>query len=454
MKSGAPLWFCAALLLADLVLLPAEAFIPNSFLASVAGVLNNEQTPITVTHMVMTRSAILRVAADLMKEHPFDEQSTQRINDLGSELEVDALITAYRGERSPAAAQSFSAAIVAIEKANSEVDTGAEETIAAAHFDSEQFQIGQNRLIELRALVRARIVSRDYVRARSETGRLLHTLQDFYSHSNWIEMGNTEPYSVLGQPGQRPGNIASPQTQTCTDCSENGRVMLQFMFGAVVGQSAEFHYRCDNNIRSEILSNRLLTSGYYSNQVDTRNRVVDKPRGKCSHGGYLDPSSDDPARGGINKDSPYPDLSPHHSQHFDAARVAEQATVTMLNQIRNDVDNDELFAAFLNIFISTPMPQLQVVAASIAYVIDTTGSMGDELPEIQATIPTIRESLQQYRESLGDNAEVNYILVPYNDPGNEYNFVVCSYIVVQISCNNEVDFNSRKLGIIIAKLWR
>ena len=44
--------------------------------------------------------------------------------------------------------------------------------------------------------------------------------------------------------------------------------------------------------------------------------------------------------------------------------------------------------------------------------------MGDELPEIQATIPTIRDSLQQYRESLGDNAEVKYILVPYNDPGN------------------------------------
>ena len=179
------------------------------------------------------------------------------------------------------------------------------------------------------------------------------------------------------------------------------------MFGAVVGQSAEFNYRCDNNIRREILSNRLLTSGYY---------VINKPSGKCSHGGFLDPSS---ARGGINKDSPYPDWSPHHTQHFDAARVAEQATVTMLNQIRSDVDNDELFAAFLGIFISTPMPQLQIVAASIAYVIDTSGSMTEELPEIQATIPAIRESLQQYRESLGDNAEVNYILVPYNDPGEE-----------------------------------
>ena len=55
--------------------------------------------------------------------------------------------------------------------------------------------------------------------------------------------------------------------------------MLQLMFGAVVGQNAEFNYRCDNNIRREILSNRLLTSGYY---------VINKPSGKCSHGGCDD----------------------------------------------------------------------------------------------------------------------------------------------------------------------
>ena len=243
---------------------------------------------------------------------------------------------------------------------------GSEHNIAAAHFDSEQFQSGQNRLTELKALVVDNIVSNsdNYRRARSETGRLLHTLQDFYSHSNWIEMGNTEPYSVLGQPGQRPTNIASPQTQTCTDCSENGLFEPQ---GAtcVPSQTAEFNYRCTNNIRSEILNNGILTSGYYSNQVN-------KPSGKCSRGGYVDPSSDNPARGGINKDSPYPDWSPHFLQHLDAAQVAEQATITMLNQIRSDVNNDEQFAAFLGVFVSIPMPQLQVVAASIAYVIDTT----------------------------------------------------------------------------------
>ena len=420
MKSDARRCFCAALLLASLALPLTEAFIPNSFLAYFANIADNQLTP--TTHQAMTRSAILRVAADLMKEYPCDEQSTQRINNLGSELEIYTLITAYRGERkrnlpgNVARSSLFLAAIYAIEIANSAVDIGPEGHTAAAHFDSEEFQTGQNRLTELRALVANHINNQNYVRARIGTGRLLHTLQDFYSHSNWIEMENTEPYSVLGQPGQRPRNIASQQTQTCTDCTENGRVMLPLTY---IGQKAEFHYRCENNIRRDILSNRRLTSGYYSNQVNSENKKIYKLSGKCSHGGFRDPSSDDSAKGGINKDSPFPEWSPHHLQHSNAARVAEQATVTMLNEIRSDVSNDEQFAAFLGIFICAPMPQLQVVAASIAYVIDTTGSMGDELPEIQATIPTIRESLQQYRESLGDNAEVKYILVPYNDPGEE-----------------------------------
>ena len=70
--------------------------------------------------------------------------------------------------------------------------------------------------------------------------------------------------------------------------------------------------------------------------------MINKPSGKCSHGGFRDPSSDNPAKGGINKDSPYPECSPHHLHHFDAARVAEQATVTMLSQIQSDVNDDEL----------------------------------------------------------------------------------------------------------------
>jgi hypothetical protein len=31
----------------------------------------------------------------------------------------------------------------------------------------------------------------EYKTARKYSGQILHTIQDFYSHSNWVEMGNT-----------------------------------------------------------------------------------------------------------------------------------------------------------------------------------------------------------------------------------------------------------------------
>ena len=408
MKCGTRNMILAALLLAGWILFPVEAFIPNKFLSYIAAGLDLNFVS-AVTHNDMTRSAILHVAADFLKDNPYNDESQQRINSLGLDFDENDLITAYRGEKNRHVTKQFQAAIKEIEKANSKVDTGSENTRASAHFHSEEFQSAQNRLIEMREMIVASINGKDYTNAREETGRMLHTLQDFYSHSNWIEMGNIEPYSVLGQPGKRPERIASPETSTCRDCSERETVSLHIFYNIVLHQSAEFHYSCMNNIRSNIQESRILTSGYHANQVNDEGLLLVKPSGKCSHGGYADPSADFHAKGGINKDSPYEDWSPHSSQHFEAAMVAEQATVNLLNEIRDEVGNDELFGAYLNLFVQ--------IFASIAYVIDTTGSMGDELPEIQATIPTLRVGLEQYEESLGNNAQIKYILVPFNDPG-------------------------------------
>ena len=124
---------------------------------------------------------------------------------------------------------------------------------------------------------------------------------------------------------------------------------------------------------------------------------------------YTDPSGDLHATGGINKDSPFQDVSPHSELHAEAARLAEEATVLILNDIRSEIKDDEKFGAYLNLFIKT--------ATSVAYVIDTTGSMSTALPQIQATIPRIRSRLEEYKDNLGENAEINYILVPFNDPG-------------------------------------
>ena len=75
-------------------------------------------------------------------------------------------------------------------EATADVDFPPEKTLAAAHFDSEQFASGQDRLIALRQSVVSSIQTGNYDVARRDTGRMFHTLQDFYSHTKWIENGN------------------------------------------------------------------------------------------------------------------------------------------------------------------------------------------------------------------------------------------------------------------------
>ena len=56
--------------------------------------------------------------------------------------------------------------------------------------------------------------------ARDVAGQLLHTLQDFYSHTNWIEMGRRTANAALGVPGKEGsiGNVAGPDEPTCYNC--------------------------------------------------------------------------------------------------------------------------------------------------------------------------------------------------------------------------------------------
>lgn len=54
----------------------------------------------------------------------------------------------------------------------------------------------------------------DLSQARQLLGQLLHTLQDFYSHSNWIELGKKTINERLGLQLDI-GPVASPNQSTC-----------------------------------------------------------------------------------------------------------------------------------------------------------------------------------------------------------------------------------------------
>ena len=382
-------------------------FAPNDGVNAILNLLDLDIPDGSLTHRQISEKAILQVVREILLDNPNPNiDSTDRINSIEPLLTAANLLEAYFGASSR---DKFENAIEEINDANENVDLEVGQRIlAAAHFNSERFQEGQNLLVELRHIIIVSIEKEDYSVARIQAGRFLHTLQDFYSHSNWIEIGNSEPYPVLGNPNQNPENIVSPFRSTCVDCEMDG--LVHFSMGLT---GARYFYNCQNNIREDIKSAQQLTSGYRTGNIDRKGRELVKPTGKCSHGGFFDSSSDQTATGGINKDTKSPRYSPHADLHVQAETMATTASKTLLADIRSQINNDTKFLAFLNINLH------QQKIASVAYVIDTTGSMSDELPQIQATIPKIREDIEDYIDSLGENAEVKFILVPFNDPGNE-----------------------------------
>ena len=318
---------------------PIEGFIPNDLLAFAAKAASFS-TKDVLTHQDMTRNALLDVATEVLRDNPNPNysESTQRLSALDpSSLKEKSILTAYYGVCDKRRKKVFKDAVKAVQKANENTDLGDEEKhLAAAHFDSEQFQSGQERLIALRQSVVSLIKSKNYDEARRGSGRMFHTLQDFYSHSSWVENGNRAPNPVLGKLNERIDNVAGPTQQTCTDCEKK------------LG-----YYECVDNIVESLKNNGVLTSGYGAAQTDYDGKVIEKTNGKCSHGGlFIDSKQDTPARGGINKDSPYFLNSPHYYLYDEAAALAIQATADMLRNMRRDVNNDQLFGEYLGVFES------------------------------------------------------------------------------------------------------
>ncbi|CAF3187096.1 unnamed protein product, partial [Rotaria sp. Silwood2] len=89
--------------------------------------------------------------------------------------------------------------------------------LPSAHFDSESFNESNHRIMRLRKKVieDASDPNKDLDAARGKIGDLLHTLQDFYSHSNWVEMGKTEINRHIGIQ-ENIGRIAEINQATCS----------------------------------------------------------------------------------------------------------------------------------------------------------------------------------------------------------------------------------------------
>ncbi|XP_063794125.1 von Willebrand factor A domain-containing protein 7 isoform X2 [Pseudophryne corroboree] len=289
----------------------------------------------------------------------------------GRTLIADDILVAYYGDE--VSLRQFRASLRQIVSANANMDfLNGTRNDPIRHFDSERVKQGNSLLLRSREDLVRNIQAKEYEGARETLGQILHSLQDFYSHTNWVELGNTDVHPNLATPGKDISSIAGVFDQTCTDCTD---------------------VSCQNNIAAAIQKRHLLTSGYYG-------ETPEKPQGKCSHGGPFDDSRQRSARGGINKDTATAMFSPHHFLHSTAAQVALRASIKFLSDLRREVTDAD-------------MMRLLGVSAypALSFVLDTTGSMGEEITSARLQS---RHIIDRQRKSLLQPDY--YILVPFNDP--------------------------------------
>lgn len=268
--------------------------------------------------------------------------------------------------------KSMKKAIEQIAEANAAVDE--DQFLSAKHFDGENFAGGQGFVLANRRLLISTIQRDSAGSARFYLGQALHSIQDFYSHSNWIESGGGAPNGQLGVAGASIGGTAPPASPTCVNC-----------ISTLPGLCPD----CSSNITSG-----LLTSGYYGGEDRGKPFAT-----KCSHGGIFDSSASGLFGEGINKDVRACDFSPHAHLHGAAVGVAREATKKFIRELRADLTESEL-------------KLLLGVGPTLAMAVDTTGSMGSVIAGVKGVATGIVDS------RIGTDEEPSkYILVPFNDPG-------------------------------------
>ncbi|XP_056313202.1 von Willebrand factor A domain-containing protein 7 [Danio aesculapii] len=321
----------------------------------------------SLTHQQITEEAFLRKVAQVCV-------NTATARGQNITLSINSKLTASIVERACSNVYAtllkiptFTAVMVQVTLSNAAVDR--KQFSTAHHFDEEDFKNGRDLITQGMTAVKVSVKQGNYLAARTSLGVVCHTLQDFYSHSNWVELGSTDSFSTLIKPELPFTNLAGPNTKTCKSC---------------VGDD------CTDNVLPEIIQQKLLTSGYFS-LISSK-----KPAGKCSHGGFFDLTSYIEPTGGINKD----DIgSSHGSLHQRAANMAINATMEMLEDIRLAIGDP----AFLRLMGLTQ-------TSVLAVVFDITGSLSAYIAEAKTMLFSFIDSM------IGTSEEPSeYMLVLFSD---------------------------------------
>ena len=264
----------------------------KAFFSSAVLELDRESALKTLDHAIITKIGLLRFLVEFLKDSPqyIDEEMAAKFEDLqrmvitvGTPDNIQNLFSVMLPR------MRLQNAIAEIQSSNAQVNTAPLKSVAAAHFSGEQFKEGSKRLLELKSqIVTSLLKGVKFEYARQVAGQYLHTLQDFYSHSNWVELQNgVRKFDALTNPGNSiPSQyVARPNEETCFSCP------------------LAITDNCENNLIIQ-----KLTSGYYGGQDISKPTNVSK----CGHGGILDSTRNQGTRGGINKEAATKKWSPHY----------------------------------------------------------------------------------------------------------------------------------------------
>lgn len=217
-----------------------------------------------------------------------------------------------------------------------------------AHFDANTFSESNSHVSKLfKNILDNVLIYQKYELALTQIGQVLHTIQDFYSHSNWIEMGNFNEINKNIGNENSDFDIVNEDDIGCLSESCTKKVIhckylkslsrITEKFSLILPWSCPIvYFECKDNVIQT-----KLTSGFYTGQrLPNGDRVI-KPlnSSKCSHGGVLDKSSFVSSYGGINKDTGFFFLSPRADLHSKAANLAIQHTENFFDTLRAEIGN-------------------------------------------------------------------------------------------------------------------
>ncbi len=215
-----------------------------------------------------------------------------------------------------------------LESVNRKTDS-IEFYVSEAHFDNELFEKSSKRLIQFKEDAIDAYIEKRQTDGDELLGRALHTLQDFYSHSNWVEMEQSTHNAELGIL-----NLINP-SDSDVFCTDNSSKLTE-------------------------LGKTKLTSGYWPGGPFGGCEPI--PAHKCYHGSFT--------CNGINKDK-------STTSGYDSAyEFALDATQDYFKQIQ----------------VHSPTDSFSYNNGTLGVVIDDTGSMSGSIEQVKTQVEKIVNS--------------------------------------------------------------